>query len=191
MNQAQKWDQRFLGTRVPGPPARVLECNQHLLPTVGQALDLACGTAGNGLLLARCGLRTSLWDISPVALELQRQWAQQRQLVVDTEQRDCERHPPARAQFDVICVAHFLHRPLCRKLGAALKPGGVLFYQTFCSNKLSPEGPSCPDFLLQAGELPRLFTGLQLRFYREDDRCGNLARGERDCALMVAQKPAS
>jgi tellurite methyltransferase len=188
---AHKWDQRFAGTQEPGAPALVLACNQHLLPGSGTALDLACGTAGNGLLLAQRGLRTSLWDSSAVALELQRKWALQRQLQVDTSLRDCELSPPGAAQFDVICVAHFLHRPLCQALCAALTPGGLLFYQTFCSDKLDSAGPSSPDFLLQAAELPVLFKQLQLRFYREDGRCGDLRQGERNRALLVAQKPAA
>lgn len=188
---AGKWDQRFAGTQEPGPPALVLECNQHLLPSSGTALDLACGTAGNGLLLAQKGLQTSLWDSSAVALELQRQWAIQRGLHIETALRDCELSPPQAEQFDIICVAHFLHRPLCQPLCSALKPGGLLFYQTFCRDKLDPAGPSSPDFLLQAAELPDLFGQLQLRFYREDGRCGDLRLGERNRALLVAQKPAA
>jgi tellurite methyltransferase len=188
---AHKWDLRFAGTREPGPPALVLECNLHLLPASGTALDLACGTAGNGLLLAQHGLQTSLWDISAVALELQQQWARQQGLQIETSLRDCELRPPAPQQFDIICVAHFLHRPLCQALCSALKPGGLLFYQTFCGDKLDSNGPSNPDFLLQAVELPELFKQLQLRFYREDGRCGNLQAGERNRALLVAQKPAT
>jgi tellurite methyltransferase len=191
MKQADKWDQRFQDTREPGPAALVLSSNLHLLPARGKSLDLACGTAGTGLLLAQHGLESCLWDISGVALERQREWARQRQLSVTVLQRDCEAEPPEDASFDVICVAHFLHRPLCAQLAAALKPGGLLFYQTFCANKLDPGGPSSPEFLLQEGELLRLFSGLQLRFYREDSRCGDLSLGERNRALMVAEKPAT
>ncbi|MCZ6827991.1 MAG: class I SAM-dependent methyltransferase [Gammaproteobacteria bacterium] len=189
MSQADKWDQRFRGTRQPDAPALVLESNLHLLPAGGLALDLACGIASNGLLLAERGLQTSLWDISSVALELQRQWARQRQLEITTLQRDCARDPPTSEQFDVICVAHFLHRPLCPIVYTALKPGGLLFYQTFCNDKIDPAGPSSPEFLLQPGELPELFRQLRVRFYREDGRCGDLQLGERNRALLVAQKP--
>ncbi len=189
MSQAEKWDRRFAGTQQPGVAALVLESNLHLLPATGLALDLACGTAANGLLLAERGLQTSVWDISGVALDLQQRWSRQRQLELHTLQRDCELDPPAAEQFDVVCVAHFLHRPLCQHIGAALKPGGLLFYQTFLSNKLDPSGPSNPEFLLQPGELPELFRQLQLRFYREDGRCGDLEQGERNRALLVAQKP--
>jgi SAM-dependent methyltransferase len=190
MSQQAKWDRRFEGKREPDAVAAVLRDNMHLLPDAGLALDLACGTAGNGLLLAQKGLQTCLWDISGVALDLQQAWARENQLTVFTEQRDCELNPPEAAHFDVICVSHFLHRPLCPHLAAALKPGGMLFYQTFTADKLDPGGPSSPEYLLRPGELRELFAQLQLRFYREDGRCGDLRQGERNRAMLVAQKPA-
>jgi tellurite methyltransferase len=188
MSDAKKWDRRYRDVTTASPPSWVLTHNQHLLPATGNALDLACGTSGNGLLLAQRGLTTSVWDISHTALTLQLQWAQAEQLTLDTLQRDCEKNPPAAASFDIICVAHFLHRPGCASLSAALKPGGVLFYQTFCANKLASAGPSRAEHLLLPGELPGLFADLQIRFYREDDRCGDLDQGERNRAFLVAQK---
>ena len=110
--------------------------------------------------------------------------------MLTVEERDCELHPPAADSFDVICVAHFLHRPLCAHLAAALRPGGLLFYQTFTAKKLGPGGPSREAFLLREGELLTLFGGLLPRYYREDAACGDTARGERDRALLVAQRPA-
>jgi SAM-dependent methyltransferase len=191
MTQQDKWNQRFENATEPGPAAMVVSNNLHLLPARGRSLDLACGIAGNGLLLAQHSLDSCLWDISSVALQRQQNWASERQLPVTVLQRDCEAEPPEVASFDVICVAHFLHRPLCEHLSAALKPGGLLFYQTFCANKLDPIGPSSPEFLLGEGELPRLFPGLHVRFYREDGRCGDLDEGERNRALMVAEKPVA
>jgi SAM-dependent methyltransferase len=135
------------------------------LPANGTALDLACGVAANGLLMARQGLVVQLWDISDTALELQAGWFSQQGLEVVTERRDCERRPPGPASFDVICVAHFLHRPLCEALAAALKPGGLMFYQTFTAN--CSNGPTNPAFLLQPGELPALFGALTQRDYYE------------------------
>lgn len=191
MTQEDKWNRRFESATEPGPAALVVSSNLHLLPARGKSLDLACGTAGNGLLFAQHGLDSCLWDISSVALQRQRDWACEQHLPVTVLQRDCEAEPPGVSSFDVICVAHFLHRPLCEHLSAALKPGGLLFYQTFCANKRDPIGPSSPEFLLGEGELPRLFPGLQLRFYREDGHCGDMDRGERNRALMVAEKPAA
>ena len=65
-----KWNARYQQvphTQMP-QAARVLSEYQHLLPTTGRALDLACGLGGNALLLAARGLETWAWDIANVAL---------------------------------------------------------------------------------------------------------------------------
>lgn len=185
-----KWDEIWLAADdvVPGP-ARVLIENSHLLPQNGTALDLACGLGGNALFLARCGLTTWAWDISPVALERLHAQATRFHLVVAAEVRDAASDPPPPVSFDVILVSRFLHRPLCPALIDALKPGGLLFYQTFTRDKLSSAGPNNPDYLLGANELLRLFHALQPVVYREEGRLGDLARGFRDEAMLVARKP--
>lgn len=170
MSAASKWDQRFATAEAPGPITTVLEAGQEWLPATGRALDLACGVSGNGLFLASLGLQSELWDSSAIALEKQSLWAQQQQLAVETRLRDCEVRPPQPNSFDVICVAHFLYRPICANLVAALRPGGTLFYQTFtrASNRAKNGGPSNPDFLLKEGELLALFSELKPAYYCED-----------------------
>lgn len=51
-------------------PSQVLLDNSHLLPASGRALDLACGLGANALYLAKRGMTTSAWDLSPVQLRL-------------------------------------------------------------------------------------------------------------------------
>ena len=56
---------------------------------------------------------------------------------------------------------------------AALKPGGLLFYQTFVKAKVDDSGPDCADFLLDENELLQMFVPpLLLRVYREEGRLG-------------------
>ncbi len=184
---AGKWDARYreAGSAVA---SEVLAENRHLLPAAGEALDLACGLGGNALLLARHGLRTTAWDLSPVAIE--RLASEAEGLPLRAEVRDVLAMPPAAARFDVIVVSRFLERDLCPALVAALRPGGLLFYQTFTRDKAVAGGPSNPDFLLAENELLRLFGGLCLRVYREEGRLGDVTRGLRNEALLVAQRPA-
>jgi len=66
----------------------------------------------------------------------------------------------------VIVVSRFLDRGLCPALAHALKPGGLLFYQTYTID--SSEGPGNPAYRLQRNELLRLFPDLQVIFYREE-----------------------
>jgi SAM-dependent methyltransferase len=184
----KKWDAAYSGDKQAGEARWVLRENSHLLPVSGTALDLACGLGANALLLAQHGLDTHAWDISPVALEKLKQTGQQQGLDIHTEHRDIEQNPPTPNSFDVIVVSHFLYRPICQDLIAALKPGGLLFYQTYHQQKLGSSGPSSEKFLLKPQELLRLFSNLDIVFYREDGRCGNLEEGLRDLSYLVGQK---
>jgi hypothetical protein len=44
---------------------------------------------------------------------------------------DIERDGISSKKYDVIVVSYFLYRPLLPPISQALKPGGLLFYQTF------------------------------------------------------------
>lgn len=188
-NLTDKWDNRYRDAGA-GETAQVLRENSHLLPASGDALDLACGLGGNALLLAQTGLHTHAWDISEVAIERLNAQAAATGLALITERRDVLAAPPKIGSFDVIVVSRFLERRLCKTLMAALRPNGLLFYQTFTRDKASPGGPSNPDFLLAENELLSLFAGLRLRVYREEGRIGDVRHGLRNEALLVAQKPA-
>lgn len=186
----EKWDRVYRGAEggETPQPARVLAENAHLLPGSGTALDLACGLGGNALFLARRGLRTQAYDISPVALARLEARAGQLGLGVETEARDVAAYPPAAASFDVIVVSRFLDRGLAHSLVEALRPGGLLFYQTYTAEKTSAAGPSNPAYLLRPNELLELFGELRVVVYREEGRIGETARGFRDEALLVGLK---
>jgi SAM-dependent methyltransferase len=186
--QQVKWDARYREVSAWPEPAKVLRDYQHLLPAQGRTLEIACGLGSNALLLAQHGLHVSAWDISPVAIGRLQQRAAELHLEVNAAVRDVEQSPPPPGEFDVIVISHFLHRPLFPFLRAALRPGGLFFYQTFTRDRVDDIGPRNPDYRLAENELLALCTGLTLRAYREEGRCGDLAKGMRNEALLVAQK---
>lgn len=186
----EKWDSRYRAIEEPPRAAQVLREYAHLLPASGMALDLACGRGGNALLMARAGLEVSAWDLSPVAIQSLREIAEAEGLGIHAEARDVLAEPPSVASFDVIVVSYFLERELVPALCSALRPGGLLFYQTFIRDQVTPGGPSNPDFRLAENELLQLFSGLTLRVYREEGSAGNVEEGFRNEALLVAQRPA-
>ena len=191
MNQRvsrDKWDQRHRDSSQRPAAAQVLVQNQHLLPARGLALDLACGLGGNALLLAETGLRVGAWDLSAVAIERLRNTAIASGLTnLQAEVRDVEARPPTIASFDVIVVSNFLERRLVVALIAALKPGGLLFYQTFTRIAVTERGPPNPLYRLADNELLGLFGDLKIRFYREENRLGDLRQGHRDVAMLVGE----
>jgi SAM-dependent methyltransferase len=184
-----KWDKIYLNLSDCEPgPALVLAENTHLLPHTGHALDLACGLGGNALFLARRGFAVSAWDISTVAIAKLAAQASRLGLAVDAQARDVEYEGLPSAVFDVVAVSHFLCRPLAKPIVDSLKPGGLLFYQTYARDKISPHGPGNSDFLLAENELLTLFGGMRVLFYREDGRVGDWQSGRRNEAFFIGQK---
>ena len=177
-----KWDNRYREAAGLPAPAPVLEENRHLLPAAGRALDLGCGLGANALLLASLGLETWAWDLSGVAIGRLAEFARERGLAVHGEVRDVIARPPTPEQFDVIVCAHFLERELAPALMAALRPGGLLFYETWTRTRVDDIGPTSEGFRLADNELLALFRPLRLLVYREEGRVGDTSRGFRNKA---------
>ena len=186
--ERDRWNARHAQAALPPVPA-VLRENAHLLPSTGRALDLACGLGAGALFLAEAGLQVSAWDRSPVAIQRLQQEADRRGLVLDTQVLDLSAQPPEPESFQVILVAHFLDRTLAPAILRALKPKGLLFYQTFSREAVSSTGPTDPRYRLAPNELLQLFSGLCLRVYREEGRLGDIQQGCRDLALFIGERP--
>lgn len=185
----QRWNQRYRdASPAEAKPMWLLQHFQYLLPPFGTALDLACGYAGNARLLHQLGLETSAWDISDELIgQLTTQFEQQ-QIGIATQVRDAVAHPPAAESFDVITVGHFLERSLFPSLIKALRPNGLLFYQTFSREQMDSDGPSNPAFRLAANELLHLTAGLRVRVFFDQGQCGDLFQGLRNESAIIAQR---
>ena len=186
---ARVWDARHRAAETIPQPAQVLLQWAHLLPPAGRALDLACGLGGNALWLAGRGFQVCAWDLSSVAIERLSALAADRSLPLDTQVRDLTARPPGPDTFDVIVVTHFLDRAMTPAIAAALRPGGLLYYQTFNRETVSDRGPANPAYRLAPNELLELFRGLVVRAYRDEGRLGDTRQGLRDLAQLVAQRP--
>jgi len=184
----RKWDTIYRNKLSEPTAASVLENYHYLLPTQGIALDLACGQGGNALLLARSGLEVQAWDVSPVAIEQLKERADLKKLNIDAQVHDVIISPPLPESVDVLVVSFFLDRELCAQLYSALKPGGLLFYQTYCQQKISEQGPINPEYLLADNELLQLFPQMKVRVYQQDALLGNHRKGLRNQAILVAEK---
>ncbi len=184
------WDDRYRSASLDAPcAAAVLRDNLHLLPAHGQALDLACGRGGNALLLAQHGLHVDAWDLSPVAIDQLQAMANQQRLDVHADVRDVLAQPPAALGYDVIMVSYFLERALAPVITAALRPDGLLFYQTFGPERVDDRGPRNPAYRLEAGEMLQMFAGLRPCLYREDGSSGDLQQGLRGEVMFIGMRP--
>ncbi len=185
-----KWNKHYHScSNKRSVPAEVLFQNQHLLPEVGTALDLACGRGANAICLAENGLTVSAWDISELALEQLSLCAKEKKLSLSSELRNVSEQPPAADTFDVIVVSHFLDRALMNDIRSAIKPEGLIFYQTFIKEKVDKSGPKNPDYLLDNNELLTIFNNWKIICYKEEGKTGNINAGFRNQAMIIAQKP--
>lgn len=157
----------------------------------GPILDLACGRGRHAIALAGGGVRVVGLDRDAGALRELDALARARGLAIAAVRADAEAgcglpFPPA--CFAGVVVSRFLFRPLAPALASLLRPGGVLLYETFThrQNELG-HGPRNPAFLLDPGELPRLFPGLAVLEYRE--HCTPGPRPEW-LASLAARKPS-
>ena len=184
-----KWDEYYSSNiKRPPSPSEVLYFNQHLLPVKGNALDLACGYGSNAICLAMNGLNVSAWDISKIALEKLSLRSKEYDFIINCEIRDVQQQPPEPDTFDIIVVSKFLDRKLIKHICRAIKPDGLIFYQTFIQDRIKKLGPENPNYQLNKNELLDFFEDWKLIFYKEEGMTGDLSRGFRNQAMIISQK---
>jgi SAM-dependent methyltransferase len=134
-----------------------------LIRAGGRVLDLACGGGRHARYLASRGHGVVAVDRDLAALESLQQAANSglghaSSGLVETLQCDLESSPwPfAAASFDAIVVTNYLHRPLFTPILAAMRPHGVLIYETFAEGHERHGRPRNPSFLLRRDELLEL-----------------------------------
>jgi SAM-dependent methyltransferase len=156
----------------------------------GPVVDLACGRGRHALCAAEAGARVVAMDRDPAFLAELAQRARGRDLPLASVRCDLETPhgiPIRSGSCGAILVFRFLFRPLAGAIVAALRPGGLLLYETFTRGQAElAGGPSNPAFLLAPGELPTLFPGLEIEAHWEGTRPGNPPAA---LAQLVAHRP--
>jgi SAM-dependent methyltransferase len=164
------WDGRY-APRDPVPvdavaPPEPLARYEHLVPTVGTALDVACGQGVGAVWLARRGLAVEGLDVSAVAVERARDLA--RRSAVDDRCRfhvvDLDHGLPPGPPVDLVVCLRFRDPRLDPALVDRLRPGGLLVVTA-----LSEVGARPGRFRVGPGELPAAFSALDLIAAGEGD----------------------
>lgn len=124
-------------------------------------LDVACGKGRHLRYLASLGLAVVGVDRDAQAL------AGLRGAEIRVADIETGPWPFTPGEFDGVVVTNYLHRPLFPDIVAALRPGGVLVYETFARGNERYGRPSNPDFLLEPGELLRRVEPLSVIAFEE------------------------
>ena len=154
---------------------------------LGPVVDLACGRGRNALALAEAGIPVVGLDRNAGFLEELRAAAAGGQAAVDAVRCDLEGPHPMPLRDGVcgaVLVFRFLFRPLAPAIARCLAPGGLLLYETFTREQTAHGwGPSRPEFLLEPGELPRLFPDLEI--LEHDETPARVPRPESAARLLA------
>jgi SAM-dependent methyltransferase len=133
---------------------------------LGVVVDLACGRGRHTLAAAASGIPVLGIDRNRAFLAELREAAAQHAFAVETLRADVENpaEVPLRSQCcGAVLIFRFLHRPLVPAIARVLAPGGVLICETFTIHQRPlGTGPRNPDHLLEPGELPELFSELEI-----------------------------
>ena len=139
----------------PAPSAWVCRF-ARLITAGGTVLDLASGNGRHARYLARLGYRVEAVDRDSAALAALAGVAGISTLCADLEGSPW---PCGAGRFDGVVVTNYLYRPLMAAVLDALRPGGVLIYETFALGNERFGRPSNPEFLLRPGELLQCVDG--------------------------------
>ena len=188
-NDRRRWDKKYAKRSVSDELAANDWLLQHIdsLPP-GRALDLATGLGHSAIVLARSGWDVTAIDISMEGLQRAVALAARLETQVSWIAADLDSYPLPHARFDLITMFHYLARDvLPAQIVDALRPGGVLVYETFTLDQLHVPGNHLtnPNFLLRPGELLTMFAGLRTRHHRD------VILPDRAVASLVAEKPSN
>ncbi len=162
----RKWEARHRDAQPSAPASSLLEV-LPILPR-GRALDVAAGDGANAVALARAGCDVVAIDFSAAAMRPLAAYARQHALSISPLLADLEAGLPLTpGSFDIVLNIRYLERALLPALKDALRPGGMLLFDTFLIDQAAFGHPSNPLFMLDHYELRDLLSDMDLLRYRE------------------------
>jgi len=191
----QRWDNTYAAVQDYPAPNSDLIRYRDWLPERGLALDVACGLGADALYLADQGFDVTAWDASSVAINRLQKEAKARALSLATKCLEITPEAFGKARFDLVYVHRYLDRDIIPAIIQSLKPGGVLFYQTFIQNTTienqTTTGPTSKAYRLAPNELLTHCQALDVKLFL-DGFTLNIKTGRlepRAQSLVVAAKP--
>jgi 2-polyprenyl-3-methyl-5-hydroxy-6-metoxy-1,4-benzoquinol methylase len=164
-------------------PAQFLVDNIDFLPR-GRVLDIAMGTGRNAIYLSKMGFEVEGIDISPEAITLAIESAEEVGVTIKAQVADLKKdfHIKVGA-YDVIICFNYLQRSLATEMKNGLRRGGMIVYETYIIDQAQFGKPKNPDYLLKHNELLNMFREFRCLRYRE-----GVFEGPRAIASIIAQK---
>jgi 2-polyprenyl-3-methyl-5-hydroxy-6-metoxy-1,4-benzoquinol methylase len=186
MDEGKRWNTRYasrVNTEV-SEPHPFLRAHLGLLPK-GRVLELAMGEGQNAIYLAQQGFSVSGIDISTVAIERAGMLSRMAGVAIETQCLDLRQACLPANAYDVVVCFYYLQRDLFPQILRALRPGGMVVYETFTAEQARYRQSMNPAYLLQPNELLKAFCTLRIRVYRD-----LVVEGPKAVASLVGEKVA-
>ena len=183
LKDKDKWDSKYKADEyITGKePSYWLQANVSLLTKKGKALDIAGGEGRNSVFVASKGYDVTCLDISENGLRKAQALAQEKNTKIKTLLADLDSSHLKENEYALVLCFNFLDRSLFSGIRKTLKPGGLLFYETFTLDYLKYSSFK-KEWVLEANELLQEFSDFRILRYEEVDE------NSKGFASLVAQK---
>lgn len=151
LEDKERWDEKYQNNKIPDEPIKLITDYAALAPGK-QALDIACGMGRHSKYLASLGFEVDALDISSVALEQLNDIPH-----IHAKEVDFDTYTLPKEKYDLIVCTYYLERKLFPQMIEALKPNGIILFETFLHHPDNERAPSNPAFMLKEGELEATF----------------------------------
>ncbi len=129
-----------------------------------KALDLGCGGGRHSIFLAKNGFSVDAVDISSVAIEYLK--SMKNNLDITPILADLDNFEIFPNKYGLIVKINYLDKALIKRAKNALVKGGIIVVETYVEDK-NNEKKGNKAFLLQKGELKKLFDDFEVIEYNE------------------------
>jgi len=170
LKDKEKWDAKYGVSEyiTSKEPCEWLNSNAGYLHGKGLALDIASGEGRNAIFVAEKGYQTLAIDASAVGLDKTRALAEEKGITIETRVVDLDNWKFEQDAFDLVLCFNFLDRRIFPGIKNTLKPGGLLFYETFTVDYLKYSNFK-REWVLKHNELLDAFSEFRILRYREID----------------------
>ena len=170
LKDQEKWDHKYgVPEYITGKePVEWLKNHSDMLNGKGFALDIASGEGRNAVFVAEKGYETLAVDVSTTGLKKAHALADEKGVTIKTCVVDLDNWKIEQNAFDLILCFNFLDRLIFPAITNALKPGGLIFFETFTVDYLKYSSFK-REWVLEHNELLDAFSELRILYYREVD----------------------
>ena len=170
LKDKEKWDAKYgVPEYITGKePCKWLKENEDCLNGKGLALDIASGEGRNAIFAAEKGYQTLAIDVSEVGLDKANVLAKDKSITIETVVTDLDHWQFSQNTFDLVLCFNFLDRKIFPEIKKSLKPGGLIFFETFTIDYLKYSNFK-REWVLDHNELLNVFNEFRILRYREID----------------------